>query len=364
MGARGFVRSVGAAIRSAEREGQRQYRAQQRESVRRYKQLQRDQAQSQKLREQERAAREVALAEAFLDVLLSVHRECEDSVDWSSYANAPSPQKPVKPSRPTPSHQREADAKARLDSYRPSLVDKLFRRIAARKDSLRKAVEAAREDDRAAYKRELELLAEEWNSSVESWKEEARSCEEKRELAARVLQGEDQAFLDAILKFNTFSEISMLGSNLDVSISSMRARITVHVHDVDVVPNETKSLTKTGKISVRAMSAGKRMEIYQDHVCACTLRVAREAFALLPLDSCIVTAVVKMLDPSTGHHTEEPVLSVAFSPENLQRINWDAVDPSDAMKNFIHRMKFKRSAGFDVIQPLELDDIRDPQRHS
>jgi hypothetical protein len=40
--------------------------------------------------------------------------------------------------------------------------------------------------------------------------------------------------------------------------------------------------------------------------------------------------------------------------ETLSRLNLDAIDCSDAMQNFEHRMKFLKTAGFQPVEKLEL----------
>lgn len=50
---------------------------------------------------------------------------------------------------------------------------------------------------------------------------------------------------------------------------------------------------------------------------------------------------------------EQPVLSVAFSRSTIDTLNVEAIDPSDAMKNFVHNMTFKKTAGFSPVSALE-----------
>jgi hypothetical protein len=64
-----------------------------------------------------------------------------------------------------------------------------------------------------------------------------------------------------------------------------------------------------------------------------------------------------MLDPRTGFRDDQPVLSVALPRKTCEQINWEMVDPSDSMKNFVHRMKFKRSVGFDIIDPIRMNEL-------
>lgn len=66
----------------------------------------------------------------------------------------------------------------------------------------------------------------------------------------------------------------------------------------------------------------------------------------------IVTANDKLLNPSTGHVEEMTLFSVAISRKTLDALNLDAIDPSDAMKNFVYNMAFKKTTGFSPVRTL------------
>ncbi|MOA48903.1 hypothetical protein D3C78_1717160 [compost metagenome] len=78
--------------------------------------------------------------------------------------------------------------------------------------------------------------------------------------------------------------------------------------------------------------------------------------AILPDDLVIVTALDNVLNSSTGHVEEQPIFSVALSRSTVDGLNLEAIDPSDAMKNFVHNMNFKKGVGFSAVAAL------DPQR--
>jgi len=104
----------------------------------------------------------------------------------------------------------------------------------------------------------------------------------------------------------------------------------------------------------------KFYEIYQDHVCSCILRVSRELFALLPIEVVIVTAMSDILNTQTGHMEEKPIVSVAFPKKTIESINFDMIDPSDSMTNFVHRMNFKKTKGFEAVERLTFDELKLP----
>jgi len=96
--------------------------------------------------------------------------------------------------------------------------------------------------------------------------------------------------------------------------------------------------------------------LYQDHVCGCAIRIARDGFALLPIPRVVVNVATASLDTSTGHLTPTMILAVSFLRDALGRLNIDACDPSDAMVNFDHRMKFKKTSGFEAVEPTSASE--------
>ena len=111
------------------------------------------------------------------------------------------------------------------------------------------------------------------------------------------------------------------------------------------------------------MPKGRFHEIYQEYLCGCVLRLAREVFALLPVETVLITASADTLNPGTGQVAEQPVLSVAITRTVVTQLDFDRLDPSDAMDNFLHRGDFKASRKLEIferIEPLTPADIVEP----
>jgi hypothetical protein len=126
------------------------------------------------------------------------------------------------------------------------------------------------------------------------------------------------------------------------------------------IPCEIKSLSSSGKVAVKQMPRPRFIEIYQDYVCGCVLRVARELFALLPIDAILITALAESLDTTTGHVLERPFLSVAIARETLNTLDFDKLDPSDSIISLPHRgeLKASRKTGdFEFINALTVSEI-------
>jgi hypothetical protein len=50
------------------------------------------------------------------------------------------------------------------------------------------------------------------------------------------------------------------------------------------------------------------------------------------------------------------ILAVHFTRGTLARLNFAAIDPSESLKNFPHRMKFKKTTGFDPVDEMTSDE--------
>ena len=90
----------------------------------------------------------------------------------------------------------------------------------------------------------------------------------------------------------------------------------------------------------------------QDYACSVTLRLARDLFALLPVDKVIVHAVDDMVNTATGNKEELTLISVIFDRETFESLNLEGVDPSDCFSNFEHNMKFNKTQGFKPVIKL------------
>jgi hypothetical protein len=62
------------------------------------------------------------------------------------------------------------------------------------------------------------------------------------------------------------------------------------------------------------------------------------------------------VDSSTGHDAYLTILAASIPREIAETHNFDALDASDSFTNFSHRMKFKKSSGFEVVDSISADE--------
>lgn len=312
-------------------------RAMNRAAIRNQRELQKQQKMIAKMQENERAAYEVQVYQNHIDLLLSVHKECGEIYDWAEIEHSEPPAKPER------LNQHEDAAKLNLSSLKIGLSDKLLGRGDAKKKQLLDAIEDA-----------TRLDEKEYQDALTSYQNEYEEWQTVTKLSTKILSGDMAAYIEVIKKVDPFSDIKGPGSSYKINVDSKTMlTATLSVNGENVIPTEVKSLTKSGKLSIKAMPKNKFYEIYQDYVCGSSLRIARELFALLPIDMIIVNAFGSLLNKKTGHIEDTPILSMAVPRKTFDMLNFENLDPSDSLNNFVHNMNFKKSNGFGPVEILD-----------
>jgi hypothetical protein len=322
MGPKGTLRAIEAAERRAERDAQKRQR-----------ELERRAKEEAKLSELEQARLEVERYENRIEVLLSIHKEQGKTWDWAGIlASLP----PILPQRNSQNELRAKQLLAVLPLNQREARGVTFE-------------QAQTEDDRM------------FQQAMESYSLEVLDREHLRELGRRVLDGDPKAYTEALTECGAFGEIAELGSSIHVTVHGPKfLECVVGVNGQQVIPAQTKTLTATGKLSIKGMPKGRFQEIYADYLCGCAFRVAREVFAVLPVDLLLVTASADSIDPKTGHEAEKPVLSVVFPRSKISQLNFDHLDPSAAIEQYQHRAKFsggRKSEPFEAVMPISSAEV-------
>lgn len=337
MGWRGFMRSVGASARRAERQAERA-------ASRRRRELLAEAKQHQAMQEEALARHHVALYENYIDTLISLHKECWNPWNWHQVVAMPPPPAPVY----TPRHENAA--RHALQTYEPGMTDRMLSREAVRRQELTNAIAVARQQDHA-----------EWQHAMAQHQAAHARWAWFNGVARGVLAGEMQAYEAVIGHLSPFQELNELGTYVNISSKEpwyVLAELTVR--DTEVVPDETYSVTAKGKLSTKAIAKSKYHEIYQDHVASCALRIARELFALLPIEFAFINVNAVLVNAATGHQEPFTILSVGFERMRTQSLNFDAIDPSSSLSNFVHKMDFKKTTGFKTVERLDPLAFRPP----
>lgn len=263
-----------------------------------------------------------------IERITGVHKHCDEAVDWAHIHALPAP------FTPPDIGPKQQHARQKLDNFSPRWYERLFAALGRkRKLRLEAAVRQAGEADARDY--------EDWRSL--------------NQLAERVLRRDADAYLQALEIMKPFDDLLALGSDFEVGADDGDAlEVEFRVKAEAVVPDYALSLTPTGKLSRKALTKTRYYELVQDCVSSCAIRIARDLMALLPVQRAAVHAVDRVVNTATGHPEDVTVLSVVFDRPQLSVLNFDRIDPSDALEKFPHQMDFARTSGFKPVSRIVL----------
>jgi hypothetical protein len=326
MSWKGAARSFAATARRIERDQQRRARV----ATQQFKQLQKEQALTS-------AAQAVAGYNEYIGVIKSVHHDCSDELNWTAM------QHERRPVTPLPSFEHERIAQMALDTYQPGFFDRLFKRGPGKIQRLQEAVAAARQLD--------------GQQTVEGQAEHARQLTEwqdRQDLTRQVLAKDSDVYQQVLEIFSPFAGNDHLNSRLEFTFTADHIEVDVHVNTAEVIPDFVVTQLASGKLSRKTLPVSKFNELYQDYVCGCLLRVAREVQSHIPVSQVVVHALAKQLNPATGLIESQVIVSAAMPRATLEQLNFTALDPSDSMRNFNHTMRFTKTGGFQAVERVGL----------
>lgn len=151
-------------------------------------------------------------------------------------------------------------------------------------------------------------------------------------VSSKILAGDIDTYLQLIYEVNPLDDLLMYGSNYEFGTDDAK-KIEVEFNvNVDALSEVKKTMSNT-----------EYNLLLQDYVCSVCIRIARDMFALLPIRNTIVHTV---LDGET-------ILSVDFDRQNLSKVKFGYIDPSDTLEQFKHNMDFDEANGFTSVSNLE-----------
>lgn len=176
---------------------------------------------------------------------------------------------------------------------------------------------------------------------------------ELQPFAQSVLAGDIDAYFKVIEEVDPFDDLLEYGSGFEVGTDDPRMlEIEFQVKSDDIIPTEYPDMKASGEIVMKEFSKSAYYELVQDYVSSTMLRVARDTFALLPVQQVIIHAVDKVLNPATGNDEEVTIASVRIKRDALATLNFERIDPSDCLESFESNVKFKKTTGYAPVDRI------------
>jgi hypothetical protein len=173
---------------------------------------------------------------------------------------------------------------------------------------------------------------------------------ELQPFAQSVLAGDIDAYFRVIEQVGPFDDLLEYGSGFEVGTDDPKImEIEFQVKSEDIIPTQYPDMKASGEIVMKDFSKSAYFELVQDYVSSTMLRVARDTFALLPVQTVIIHAVDKILNPATGNDEEVTIASAKIKRDAMATLNFERIDPSDCLESFESNVKFKKTTGYSPV---------------
>lgn len=173
---------------------------------------------------------------------------------------------------------------------------------------------------------------------------------ELQPFAQSVLAGDIDAYFRVIEQVGPFDDLLEYGSGFEVGTDDPKImEIEFQVKSGDIIPTQYPDMKASGEIVMKDFSKTAYFELVQDYVSSTMLRVARDTFALLPVQTVIIHAVDKILNPATGNDEEVTIASAKIKRDAMATLNFERIDPSDCLESFESNVKFKKTTGYSPV---------------
>ena len=173
-------------------------------------------------------------------------------------------------------------------------------------------------------------------------------------IADRILKGDTDAYLEVIALREPFEDLVDYGSEFEIGTDDpSKLEIEFDIKAEETIPVKSLSLTSAGKLAEKEMTKTAYYELMQDYVCSVMLKIARDSFALLPVNEVTVHATDVILNPATGNDESVTLVSAVFDRASFEQINFERIDPSETVKSFRCNMDFKKTKGFSPVDLIE-----------
>ena len=173
---------------------------------------------------------------------------------------------------------------------------------------------------------------------------------ELQPFAQSVLAGDIDAYFRVIEQVGPFDDLLEYGSGFEVGTDDPKImEIEFQVKSGDIIPTQYPDMKASGEIVMKDFSKSAYFELVQDYVSSTMLRVARDTFALLPVQTVIIHAVDKILNPPTGNDEEVTIASAKIKRDAMATLNFERIDPSDCLESFESNVKFKKTTGYSPV---------------
>jgi hypothetical protein len=290
--------------------------------------------------------------------LITIHQYAQDPTDWQAVAaeleQATSQVYQKREfSTPAPDPQRiRADLAAEANRTISGLFGVKKKReayVAERVDALiqsqTEAWEAEKKEFEESEARQETEKNTEYQKQFDAWKAEITS-----------LLNPTPAFIEERLE-DLFSQIQLpidFSLSFEARDSGKTIALDVDLPEIEDYPTKKSNLLASGKVSIKDKTQKEVKQDYLSSVTGIALYFASIAFgAARGIERVQVSGYTQRIDKKTGNEADDYVYSVIFGRDAFFNLNFDHIDPIQAIQAFDPVIEVTKSGDLKTITPLE-----------
>lgn len=173
-------------------------------------------------------------------------------------------------------------------------------------------------------------------------------------LARKINVGKKEEFLDVLKELKISDLLSGYVDAMEFSYTdedSLKVDMVVSVDDF--IPKSYKTLTPTGKLSLKTYTKTDYYEVSSQFISGIILKTVRNLFQLLPIADVFINFIASENDELSQRKEEKLIYSGYFSREQVENMSDFDKNPFDLIISFPHEVKFVKTRGFKPIEPLD-----------
>ena len=147
-------------------------------------------------------------------------------------------------------------------------------------------------------------------------------------MATKILSGDIDAYLQVIYEVNPLDDLLVYSNNYEFGTDDPKK--------IEVEFDINKSVLPVGSNSENNI-------LLRDFICSLCIRIARDMFALLPVENVI----------THGVFDKDTILSVNFDKATLSKVKFGYTEPLSTVQLFKHNMMFSENNGFKPVKCVE-----------
>lgn len=163
---------------------------------------------------------------------------------------------------------------------------------------------------------------------------------------------EDPEPLTELLEFELQNEDLPVPLVFDIEFLDVRTvNVFMELPELDIVPEDKLSLTKTGKLSNRKMVQKDRLKLYSDICTGLALRLIYETFRVIySVNTVKLDGLTEKINPTNGNIESITSLRIEISRQDFNLLNLDNLDSTLAFQSLNGTFACSKNGELGVIK--------------